>query len=626
MYVRLCVSVCTRRPDEEMGLQDYPVLRQIFERFGEIVSIKPQIVQGTRQSWCFVSYTDADAVQYALRVAMESPDLLRLPKLNQKTDGPLLKVKTAEEALQQERKKQGEQQQGTIASVFKTVLGANDFMISSFGFGGEDVVMSGYSQLLQAACDYAQDSGSPIVFESPVLQTIIAHKWNEKRWMYFTQFSAFIVYLFGFGAIALYFDDWSRHENETVRKFSWALWFYISFMTFLRTKYELTQFHHEHRAVQGTTCHIRLWRALGSYLSDKWNWVDVISCGASAVALAAVAVGEAATLTLSSGLVHDAPQLTSHIRTDATSNGVNDTTGAEGVTGLHEGVDPILIKNFMALAVLGCGFKLLYYLRGIETTAFLINMLDSIISDKSVIVFMLVLLVLLLTFAAAYYILLGNPAYKGTEDENGFETYFRSFLTTFYMALGEVDAAVFFPSSTKKTKGFAAPFLLFFAFIITIVMLNALIAIMSDTYRSVQEVQMAAGLLERTMIILEMVGHLLASIGCLFFILTQARGLVVQESMMVYERPDQSLLLNKLPKWMRGELWAPIVMVILTLQVRLHIIVNAHIKMYVNISHAWVLNSRYRFLSRRTTHFYTSLHRRKARAIGVGCRRIPHSK
>eukprot|EP01048_Picozoa_sp_COSAG05_P016867 COSAG05_NODE_2228_length_3363_cov_1.655331_5_plen_81_part_01 len=73
------------------------------------------------------------------------------------------------------------------------------------------------------------------------------------------------------------------------------------------------------------------------------------------------------------------------------------------------------------------------------------------------------------------------------------------------MAFGEVETSIFWPSSTNQTKGFPAVFLLFFAFLITVVMLNALIAIMSDTYRKIREVHVAAGLLERAKIILELV-------------------------------------------------------------------------------------------------------------------------
>lgn len=462
-----------RRPDEENGLEDYPALRRMFDRYGQIVQIIPRIIRGANNSWCFITFTAPEAVQYAIRVATESPQLMRTPAPDD--TGALLKVMATDTAVELERDKQQRAEQGALATVWQGALDAGSSGLSNIGFGGEreGEVQSGYSQLLQVACDYAQDSHSPILFESQVLQVIIAHKWNEKKWMYFTQFASFLVYLVGFSLIAMKFEDWRKSGEEPVRKAAWALWGYISFMTVLRTKYELSQFYNDYQDARGRSCGIRLWRASNSYLSDKWNWVDLISCGASALALAAVAVGQAASL------VDDAATLATDKNDDA----------AAIPSELQEGVDPVLVKNILALGLLGCGFKLLYYLRGIETTAFLINMLDAIVSDISVIVFMLVLLVLLLTFAGAYYILLGDPANKGTEDENGFETYFRSFLTTFYMALGEVDAAVFFPSSSKKTVGFAAPFLLFFAFIITIVMLNALIAIMSDTYRSVQEVQ-----------------------------------------------------------------------------------------------------------------------------------------
>ena len=236
-------------------------------------------------------------------------------------------------------------------------------------------------------------------------------------------------------------------------------------------------------------------------LLPQWNWVDTISCLGGVTALVMIAFGPAAILT------DDLAQFTT------------DSAALKNEY-IQQGVNPVVIKNTLAVALLGCGFKVLYFLRGIEQTAFVINMLDAIISDTAVVVFMLVLLVLLFTFALVYHILLsdaktvcqdnaGNTTLGSLEcNDIGFKTLYRSFITVSYMAFGEVDTEDFWPRSHKNTVGVASPILLFFAFIITIVMLNALIAIMSDTYRAIREVSVAAGLLERATIILELVRHL----------------------------------------------------------------------------------------------------------------------
>eukprot|EP01048_Picozoa_sp_COSAG05_P004394 COSAG05_NODE_235_length_13191_cov_7.667354_2_plen_1333_part_00 len=347
---------------------------------------------------------------------------------------------------------------------------------------GEPQRFKPFSQLLMEAVRYANARGNPTIFESKALQLIIEYKWKQHcRWMYQTLFAAHVVYTLSFMAIGLVFEKYRRHELLWVRAVVWSFWAVVSFYTVLRVKYLLRQIRLKVRETRGAMFHTRVRRAFASYFADKWNWVDFLSVVATSLSLGLGAVGPAARLSESSTL-------------ELTGIDLDDTN--EGF--LLQDANANWITNCHALAGITCGFKILFYCKGLQQTAFLINMLDTIFADIGV--FLLVLAVMIGSFAYSYYLLFDTEKANNI-DGNDFDSLTRSMLSVFFMAFDppEVD---FFTDGGNSWLG--VPLVLLYYVLVPVVMLNALIAIMQETYARVQTVKVSAGLLEQSVIILEM--------------------------------------------------------------------------------------------------------------------------
>lgn len=144
----------------------------------------------------------------------------------------------------------------------------------------------------------------------------------------------------------------------------------------------------------------------------------------------------------------------------------------------------------------------LHYLRGFDRTAFLMNMLERILRDM--IPFTCVLTFIITMFALVFWLLCRHSDidYQVRNDlGHVFNTPGAGWVTTFNMALGDFDVEYFrrAPYPFWTTGVFVT-----FMFIVPIIFLNALIAIMSNSYEQVKEETDERCTLERAQLLLEL--------------------------------------------------------------------------------------------------------------------------
>lgn len=162
----------------------------------------------------------------------------------------------------------------------------------------------------------------------------------------------------------------------------------------------------------------------------------------------------------------------------------------------YTGVVVFLGESFLPLAVLTTlllTVKLLSYLRGFSDTSWLISVLTANVRDVRG--FLIILSAIMAGFSVAFRILFG-----ATGDE-GFGTLRRSFLSTFEMTItGSYDPVLLFESPYPALA--VVTFVLAITCILIIV-LNALISVLADSYARVQESAVANRRREMASLIVE---------------------------------------------------------------------------------------------------------------------------
>jgi WD40 repeat protein len=176
------------------------------------------------------------------------------------------------------------------------------------------------------------------------------------------------------------------------------------------------------------------------------------------------------------------------------------------VRGVGMGNVPLAVVTTLLLTI-----KLLSYLRGFDGTGWLISVLVQNFTDVQG--FMVVLLAILFGFTASFRFLLGNvpgsctislddgDQFEQTCDLDPFDSIGRSFLSTFELTiLGSYDQSVL--------SGSDYSFLSILTFLVAVlcvlvVTLNALIAVLSDSYARVQENAVANRRKERAELVVE---------------------------------------------------------------------------------------------------------------------------
>jgi hypothetical protein len=308
-----------------------------------------------------------------------------------------------------------------------------------------------FSKLLAKAVEHAESSGSPAIFDGPVLQVIVQSKWQQVcKLMYLTKFVAYIGYILSFTVLCLTLDlvdessgsaaitTSASGSNDTTGDtlMSWlspTLWAIVAVNTGLVLFYELRQ---------------ALSDGVHNYLKDPWNYLDLAAALLVAVSLYLMRAS---------------------------------TGGSDEV---------------YAVAGFLCWFKVLFFLRGLDQTAFLVSMLSAIVLDTTP--FLVVLLVLMIGFAFAFFMLQRGQK----QNDSLFVSFPGSSLAVFDMGImGDFDVDVF---RLAPNWFIGVPLFVTFIVMVPIVMLNSLIAIMSDTFERVQQNTTAASRQERAKIILEL--------------------------------------------------------------------------------------------------------------------------
>jgi hypothetical protein len=172
----------------------------------------------------------------------------------------------------------------------------------------------------------------------------------------------------------------------------------------------------------------------------------------------------------------------------------------------------VLASSLLPLQIAGCGSactfaatctmvaawcKLLYFLRALESTGPLIKMILRICSDMRW--FLLILLIVMIAFAIPFYIQLHEQLEDYTANYV-FQTMFAMMLGGF--ELKNDDEEYFFNEAIHPSLTWAL-FVLYMSAVM-IVMLNLLIALMSDSYAAVKAQTEQEFLLERARIIVEL--------------------------------------------------------------------------------------------------------------------------
>lgn len=200
-------------------------------------------------------------------------------------------------------------------------------------------------------------------------------------------------------------------------------------------------------------------------------------------------------------------------------------TFANWITKEDEAVRLRSLDAVQAHALLLGWIKVLYFLRGLDTTSFLVNMLKMIIVDMAP--FLIVLAVVLVAFAISFHLMLRHDLEppdrpNGEEEETMFDNTVTSVFGVLGMMFGAFELNDFREAMSDAHIGFgrhegggeySGPAswlslidLTFFLLIVPLVMLNALIAIMSDTYDRVKLDAHASKIHDRAELILEMEG------------------------------------------------------------------------------------------------------------------------
>lgn len=200
------------------------------------------------------------------------------------------------------------------------------------------------------------------------------------------------------------------------------------------------------------------------YIKNFWNYVDILP-------LAFAAFGP--TLTLIGYEIKQQSDLT------------------EGEPDVHP-----FMRRARSIAQVGASMilwmKFLYYLRTQKQFGYLIRMITQVIKDM--IPFLVVMLVLIIAFSESIYSLDNNKF----EEELTFGTFFDAQTFVFFNAMGELNMEGFESDSIAWTLFFLC------AMINLIVMLNLLIAIISETYDKVASTQDEYALKEKAGVVADL--------------------------------------------------------------------------------------------------------------------------
>jgi len=156
-------------------------------------------------------------------------------------------------------------------------------------------------------------------------------------------------------------------------------------------------------------------------------------------------------------------------------------------------------RDVSAVAVLFVWLKLIYYTRGHPATGPFFKMIMKILKDIRF--FVVIMTIIVVAFSSAFVVLFEvNETEVSEETKSSFSDFGTAVLTMFRMMLGDFDVSIFQDSTNPVMLQ-----VLFYVYIlvVTIVLLNLLIALMSDTYDKVSENLQSLYFMEQANVVFE---------------------------------------------------------------------------------------------------------------------------
>jgi len=141
-------------------------------------------------------------------------------------------------------------------------------------------------------------------------------------------------------------------------------------------------------------------------------------------------------------------------------------------------------------------FKLLSYSRGFTNTGTYVKLILAV--TRSIFFFLVILLLVIFAFSHAFKML----AIIDTDNFDQYDSVGSSILTQYRMIIGDFDISSFL-SPTEASQGIGIVFFIAFTLLVSIILLNLLIAIMSNSYDNIQENAKAEWLAELAEILIE---------------------------------------------------------------------------------------------------------------------------
>ena len=269
------------------------------------------------------------------------------------------------------------------------------------------------------------------VFDRVFVQAILEYQWPAIRQAIIRDlFLPYVVFFLAFNYYALYwFEKDNNERSPSVVHMVEGVLIRLSLVIFCVyfCMNEYIQFQNESSAFK--------------YLTSFWNYIDLIP---NILVLCALAIA-----------------LIKGYTTDKSVNG-----------------DVMQWERYLnAIASFFICFRLLYFLRIFRMYGHLIKTIVEVLIDMKV--FMVILFMSILTFSGSFFILAQNN--RG--DKVFIESYMQSIMQMFELMLGEFDTEKF-----SSSVGSAIVYFMFAlaALFLIVVMLNLLIAIISDTFANVQ--------------------------------------------------------------------------------------------------------------------------------------------
>eukprot|EP00388_Colpodella_angusta_P035216 GDKK01035312.1.p1 GENE.GDKK01035312.1~~GDKK01035312.1.p1 ORF type:complete len:290 (+),score=62.54 GDKK01035312.1:100-870(+) len=161
--------------------------------------------------------------------------------------------------------------------------------------------------------------------------------------------------------------------------------------------------------------------------------------------------------------------------------------------------DIVVGKVFLCLTAIFGYFNILYFLRAFESTGPLVSMIMKIANDMKVLI--TIVMIVLVGFSQAFWVI------SSVDRDLPFGTIENSLLNSYVFMLGGFDPSAFEGSPLNR---FAIALSCFYMLIVSILLLNLLIALMGDSYGAVREKGLAQWKLEQAQIVTEMQGSMSA--------------------------------------------------------------------------------------------------------------------